>query len=485
MPHSYGSSFTLLYLLGWIRLVKTSVNTAKPVATATKMAIGMYDESMGNDRARQSAAQPWKSGWFITCDLGGVKKPDRTASAVGVSRNPQISNQFSSGLGLTLSKTGTYTGRVTPARSSAVVVLVIVVRSRSRPRPLRAQQAQQRAIYVSVLNADTGAPVEGLGPSDFIIREDVFTREVLKVEPAEDPMQIAVLVDNSQAAERRRPADPDRTARLRRHDDRAARLRAARTRSRSSRSPTARRSSPTTRPTRPRSTRPWTASSRCPTAECCCSTASSRSARGCRSAAPNGPSSSPSRPRGASSARASTTRCSRRCTTRTPRSTRSSSDRRRPASGTGCATSGSCSTGARATAAAGATTCSPSIAVPKELASLADELQHQYLVTYARPESLIPPEQVTVGVNVPGSSHAARRFPKGSPERGPPPSREPLGRRGPRRRVGLRRRRTHAAAAAAARRRAGAAARGAPAGVPSGRRARLAERHGHRRRRTT
>ena len=41
MPHSYGSSFTLLYFSEWIRLEKTSVNIAKPVATTTKMAIGM------------------------------------------------------------------------------------------------------------------------------------------------------------------------------------------------------------------------------------------------------------------------------------------------------------------------------------------------------------------------------------------------------------------------------------------------------------
>ena len=51
-----------------------------------------------------------------------------------------------------------------------------------RPAPAAAQ-AQQRAVYASVLNAETGAPVEGLGPADVIIHEDVFTREVLKVAP--------------------------------------------------------------------------------------------------------------------------------------------------------------------------------------------------------------------------------------------------------------------------------------------------------------
>jgi len=60
-------------------------------------------------------------------------------------------------------------------------------------------QARQRAMYVSVLD-DSGAPVPDLGPSDFVIREDNIAREVLTVVPAEEPMQVAVLVDTSQAA---------------------------------------------------------------------------------------------------------------------------------------------------------------------------------------------------------------------------------------------------------------------------------------------
>ena len=60
-------------------------------------------------------------------------------------------------------------------------------------------QGNQRVMYVSAIN-DAGAPVPDLGPSDFIVREDTMAREVLKVEPAVDPMQIAVLVDTSQGA---------------------------------------------------------------------------------------------------------------------------------------------------------------------------------------------------------------------------------------------------------------------------------------------
>jgi VWA domain-containing protein len=60
-------------------------------------------------------------------------------------------------------------------------------------------QAIERSMYVSVLN-QAGQPVPDLGPTDFVIREDNTAREVLKVVPAEEPMQIAVLVDTSQAA---------------------------------------------------------------------------------------------------------------------------------------------------------------------------------------------------------------------------------------------------------------------------------------------
>ena len=54
-------------------------------------------------------------------------------------------------------------------------------------------------MFVSVLD-QAGAPVPDLGPSDFVVREDNAAREVLKVDAADDPMLIAVMVDNSQAS---------------------------------------------------------------------------------------------------------------------------------------------------------------------------------------------------------------------------------------------------------------------------------------------
>jgi hypothetical protein len=61
-------------------------------------------------------------------------------------------------------------------------------------------QAQQRVVYVSALD-QSGAPVSSLAPSDVIIREDKVAREVLSITPAQEPMHIALLIDNSQAAE--------------------------------------------------------------------------------------------------------------------------------------------------------------------------------------------------------------------------------------------------------------------------------------------
>ena len=54
-------------------------------------------------------------------------------------------------------------------------------------------------MYVSVVD-QSGMPVPDLGLADFIVREDNLSREVLRVAPADDPMQIAILVDDSTAA---------------------------------------------------------------------------------------------------------------------------------------------------------------------------------------------------------------------------------------------------------------------------------------------
>ena len=98
---------------------------------------------------------------------------------------------------MTLSKTETYTVLVTDRRVLAAVVLFFAVALIGPARPLA--QAIPRSMYVSALN-EAGAPVPDLGPSDFVVREDNVAREVLRVAPADTPMQVAVLVDNSEAA---------------------------------------------------------------------------------------------------------------------------------------------------------------------------------------------------------------------------------------------------------------------------------------------
>ena len=61
-------------------------------------------------------------------------------------------------------------------------------------------QATERTIYASVVDKND-APVTGLAANEFVVREDDVAREVLRVLPATEPMHIALLVDTSQAME--------------------------------------------------------------------------------------------------------------------------------------------------------------------------------------------------------------------------------------------------------------------------------------------
>ena len=83
--------------------------------------------------------------------------------------------------------------RILPVLSAFAVLLV------GGPTVVRTQ-ALQRSMVVSVVDG-AGEPVSDLGVADFVIREDNVAREVLSVAPADEPMQIAILVDNSAAAQ--------------------------------------------------------------------------------------------------------------------------------------------------------------------------------------------------------------------------------------------------------------------------------------------
>jgi VWFA-related protein len=57
-------------------------------------------------------------------------------------------------------------------------------------------QVDERVMYASVVD-DRGQPIPGLNAKDLIVREDGQTREILRVAKDDDPLQVALLVDNS------------------------------------------------------------------------------------------------------------------------------------------------------------------------------------------------------------------------------------------------------------------------------------------------
>ena len=75
----------------------------------------------------------------------------------------------------------------------AAVLLTLV------PGPAAAQ-TQERDMFVSAVNR-AGEPVASLGPADFVIQEDGRRREILRVRRATDLIDLAVLVDTSAAAD--------------------------------------------------------------------------------------------------------------------------------------------------------------------------------------------------------------------------------------------------------------------------------------------
>ena len=85
-------------------------------------------------------------------------------------------------------------------RALAVAALVACapVTQQQEPRPSAASDARTRDVYVSVLDSKE-APVTGLTAADFTVKEDGAPREVLRAGPATAPIQLVLLVDDSEA----------------------------------------------------------------------------------------------------------------------------------------------------------------------------------------------------------------------------------------------------------------------------------------------
>jgi len=85
-------------------------------------------------------------------------------------------------------------------RRALAVALGLAFASAAAPFLVSAQGPRERTMFVSAVD-QKGEPVEGLGPNDFVIREDGAAREVLRVSRAIEPIDIAILVDDSGASE--------------------------------------------------------------------------------------------------------------------------------------------------------------------------------------------------------------------------------------------------------------------------------------------
>jgi VWFA-related protein len=91
----------------------------------------------------------------------------------------------------------TLSNRLALALATAASVAMIAGPS-SRARAQAGDR--ERTLFVSALD-EKGEPVTALAPDDVIVREDGVRREVLRISRATEPIDIALLIDNSASAE--------------------------------------------------------------------------------------------------------------------------------------------------------------------------------------------------------------------------------------------------------------------------------------------
>ena len=83
-----------------------------------------------------------------------------------------------------------------------MVIAALVACAGGGTRGVQAQAGlRERTIFVSAVDG-RGDPIDGLGLTDFVVTEDGRQREVLRVTPASEAIDIALLIDTSASAER-------------------------------------------------------------------------------------------------------------------------------------------------------------------------------------------------------------------------------------------------------------------------------------------
>ena len=93
----------------------------------------------------------------------------------------------------------TFSPRLRPAVSTVRIALPLAALAFATAIVGLDAQSKPRKIYTSLVDKK-GAPVTEVAVADVVVREDGVAREILSVTPATDPMRVALLVDNSEAA---------------------------------------------------------------------------------------------------------------------------------------------------------------------------------------------------------------------------------------------------------------------------------------------
>ena len=82
---------------------------------------------------------------------------------------------------------------------ASILALMAAADPQTAPQPAGGSDKRTRDVYVSVVDG-RGNPVSGLSAADFVVKEDGTAREVLSAGPATEPLTISLLIDDSEAA---------------------------------------------------------------------------------------------------------------------------------------------------------------------------------------------------------------------------------------------------------------------------------------------